>query len=339
MLKGELLIEKVKELGNISKSELVRRCGYVYIAADGSERLNFTSFYEALLEAKGIDTSVLRDIPDVENQSNTRSVELDQDQRMAGKIDSFSSPKAHVRSKNQVDTRDSVVTSDSFLSQLSDESLEVLQHFGAEAPKILNDYSCAVEDALLEQVERNKSLVAEVKRLTNNASSTELNSSKLTGSSDDGLELTLNLRQLSAANIVSILNRAYYKSEVQKIGNEGTDDYTERAKCIHDNYVFYIETEVSIESLKFTTVFPIDSSYNVEVLMRASNILDSFPVDMTYLYKDDDGNHAVELSLLHVFPEGEAIKPSLLVKLTRYYLKYCDFHIRNWDKIIDAATN
>ena len=48
----------------------------------------------------------------------------------------------------------SVSAPDSYLSQISDESLEVLEHFGAEAPALLNQYSCAVEDALIEQVQR-----------------------------------------------------------------------------------------------------------------------------------------------------------------------------------------
>ena len=42
--------------------------------------------------------------------------------------------------------------SDSYLSQVSDTTLEVLEHFGAEAPALLNEYACAVEDALIEQV-------------------------------------------------------------------------------------------------------------------------------------------------------------------------------------------
>ena len=52
---------------------------------------------------------------------------------------------------------------DSYLSQISDQSLEVLQHFGAEAPALLNTYACAVEDALIEQVQRanDQSLVLE----------------------------------------------------------------------------------------------------------------------------------------------------------------------------------
>lgn len=45
--------------------------------------------------------------------------------------------------------------SDSYLSQISDVSLEVLEHFGSEAPALLNNYACAVEDALIEQVGRN----------------------------------------------------------------------------------------------------------------------------------------------------------------------------------------
>ena len=46
---------------------------------------------------------------------------------------------------------------DAYLSQVSDQSLEVLQHFGAEAPALLNQYACAVEDALVEQVQRGQS--------------------------------------------------------------------------------------------------------------------------------------------------------------------------------------
>jgi hypothetical protein len=54
MLTGSDLLSRVKELGDVSKSELVRGCGYVSTKKDGSERLNFTAFYEALLEAKGV---------------------------------------------------------------------------------------------------------------------------------------------------------------------------------------------------------------------------------------------------------------------------------------------
>ena len=53
MLSGSDLLAKVKELGDVSKSDLVRACGYVSTKKNGSERLNFTAFYEALLEAKG----------------------------------------------------------------------------------------------------------------------------------------------------------------------------------------------------------------------------------------------------------------------------------------------
>jgi hypothetical protein len=53
-LTGADLLAKIKELGDMSKSELVRSCGYLSTKKDGGERLNFTAFYEALLEAKGL---------------------------------------------------------------------------------------------------------------------------------------------------------------------------------------------------------------------------------------------------------------------------------------------
>jgi hypothetical protein len=55
MLTGSDLLNKVKELDDISKSDLVRSCGYVITKKDGQERLNFTSFYEALIEDKCIN--------------------------------------------------------------------------------------------------------------------------------------------------------------------------------------------------------------------------------------------------------------------------------------------
>ncbi|MEB3322968.1 MAG: AbrB family transcriptional regulator [Synechococcaceae cyanobacterium] len=54
MLTGSDLLAKVKEMGDAGKSDLVRACGYVSTKKDGTERLNFTAFYEALLDAKGV---------------------------------------------------------------------------------------------------------------------------------------------------------------------------------------------------------------------------------------------------------------------------------------------
>ncbi|MEX1317235.1 MAG: AbrB-like transcriptional regulator, partial [Synechococcaceae cyanobacterium] len=64
MLTRSELLAKVNKLGNATKSELVRECGYgstnyvstnyVSTKQDGGERLNFTAYYGALLEAKGV---------------------------------------------------------------------------------------------------------------------------------------------------------------------------------------------------------------------------------------------------------------------------------------------
>ena len=55
MLTGQELLSKVKEMGDAPKTELATACGYVSKKRDGSDRVNFTAFYEALLNAKGID--------------------------------------------------------------------------------------------------------------------------------------------------------------------------------------------------------------------------------------------------------------------------------------------
>lgn len=57
---------------------------------------------------------------------------------------------------------------DGYLSDVSDESLEVLGHFGAEAPALLNAYACTVEDALLAQAEQSLQALQAVQALQQN---------------------------------------------------------------------------------------------------------------------------------------------------------------------------
>ena len=57
---------------------------------------------------------------------------------------------------------------DGFLGSLSNQSLEVLQHFGPEAPALLNHYSCVVEDALLRQAQQTLDMTAQAQQLQAN---------------------------------------------------------------------------------------------------------------------------------------------------------------------------
>ncbi|MBG79074.1 MAG: hypothetical protein CMJ39_00005 [Phycisphaerae bacterium] len=55
--------------------------------------------------------------------------------------------------------------SDEYLASVSNESLEVLEHFGAEAPALLNRYSCVVEDALLAQAQQTAETMQKLEEL------------------------------------------------------------------------------------------------------------------------------------------------------------------------------
>ncbi len=54
-LVGEELIQKVKELENLSKEEKARACGYYTITKNGIERVNMMQFLNALIDAEGIE--------------------------------------------------------------------------------------------------------------------------------------------------------------------------------------------------------------------------------------------------------------------------------------------
>lgn len=54
-LTGEELIAKVKELGNLSKEDKARACGYFTTTKNGIERVNMMKFLNALIDAEGIE--------------------------------------------------------------------------------------------------------------------------------------------------------------------------------------------------------------------------------------------------------------------------------------------
>ena len=61
------------------------------------------------------------------------------------------------------------------VSELSDHTRDILEHFGLDAPSLLNTYSCALEDALIEQVKGKSAAITEIKRLRALLSEYEIN--------------------------------------------------------------------------------------------------------------------------------------------------------------------
>ncbi|MGB2926256.1 MAG: AbrB family transcriptional regulator [Limnothrix sp.] len=54
-LTGDALLAKVKELESHSKEEKARECGYYTITKNNVERVNMMKFYNALIEAEGVE--------------------------------------------------------------------------------------------------------------------------------------------------------------------------------------------------------------------------------------------------------------------------------------------
>jgi hypothetical protein len=50
-LTGQPLLDKIKELGDVTKDELARATGYVRTKKDGSEAFRYASMHEAIIEA------------------------------------------------------------------------------------------------------------------------------------------------------------------------------------------------------------------------------------------------------------------------------------------------
>lgn len=54
-LTGLDLLDKVKDLGNLSKEKKAKACGYYTVTKNGVERVNMMKFLNALIDAEGIE--------------------------------------------------------------------------------------------------------------------------------------------------------------------------------------------------------------------------------------------------------------------------------------------
>ena len=54
MLTGNTLIETITKNSTIDEKTLIKSCGYATVTKSGKEKILFTSFYKAILIAKGI---------------------------------------------------------------------------------------------------------------------------------------------------------------------------------------------------------------------------------------------------------------------------------------------
>ena len=54
MLTGTTLIDTIIENNTADEKTIAKRCGYTTVTKSGKEKILFTSFYEAVLIAKGI---------------------------------------------------------------------------------------------------------------------------------------------------------------------------------------------------------------------------------------------------------------------------------------------
>ena len=53
-LTGKELLAKIKDLGEAAKDVVARETGYVVTKKDGTERFQYNTMYEAIMEAKGV---------------------------------------------------------------------------------------------------------------------------------------------------------------------------------------------------------------------------------------------------------------------------------------------
>lgn len=97
------------------------------------------------------------------------------------------------------------------VSELSEESQPVLAEFGPEAPRLLNDYCCSVEDALMEQVSRADEMKQAFQRAIQYVSDDAL--VRLQEEVENKARINRKLEEISRAVDKKVVKEARYKAD------------------------------------------------------------------------------------------------------------------------------
>ena len=148
-LVGEALLEKVRSIPKMDIWLLAVQSGYVKGTDDDGEAIaDIDAFREAYLA----ETKKFEDETEVEEPKKSKGIQKPVPVNI---------------------TLSDEVRNESFVKGLSEESIEVIEHFGPEAAHLLNQYSCSLEDALLKFVELCKKKDARIEELEAQVGSNE----------------------------------------------------------------------------------------------------------------------------------------------------------------------
>ncbi len=139
-LVGQALLDKVRGIPKMDIWLLSVQCGYIKGTDDDGEAI---ADVEAFREAYLAETAKFEDTP-AEEPKKSKGIQKP--------------TPVHITLSDEV-------KNESFVKGLSEESIEVIEHFGPEAAHLLNQYSCSLEDALLKFVDLCKEKDARIEEL------------------------------------------------------------------------------------------------------------------------------------------------------------------------------
>lgn len=142
-LVGQALLDKVRGIPKMDLWLLSVQCGYIKGVDDAGEAV---ADVEAFREAYLAETAKFEDAP-AEEPKKSKGIQKP--------------TPVHITLSDEV-------RNESFVKGLSEESIEVIEHFGTEAAHLLNQYSCSLEDALLKFVDLCKEKDAKIEDLEEN---------------------------------------------------------------------------------------------------------------------------------------------------------------------------
>ena len=153
------------------------------------------------------------------------------------------------------------------------------------------------------------------------------------------------LKQLSPDNIKLLLEQAFIDVDSVvpvQYDEDGTTQKYWGHVWVKDDGAFWRITPSDAEFIQFSYTFTMPAS-EVDapemVLLKASNLFDTFPVHMSYQGKDADGDEVFSMIYSQIFPSEGACTAKQFVRIFRTFQKLTRKNMNHFNDVINIAKH
>ena len=155
--------------------------------------------------------------------------------------------------------------------------------------------------------------------------------------------MELTLKQLTPENLQLLFEQGFF-NVVKMVPNEMEEENKDEIKywgyiMIKDDGSHWRIQPTDNEFIQFSYSYwtRAENAEPKDILLKVSNVFDTFPVHCHYSHKDDEGNVCMKMIYNQIFPEDGSVEAKKLVRIFKTFQKMTINNMKYLNQVIEMV--